>query len=61
MITMISAVLVGMINSDDICDGKVSISDSKLAWQVPGMTLILEGIVELILLLRWFFKKIKKR
>ena len=61
MITMISAVLVGFMNAEDISKREGNpLNDADMAWQVPGMTLIFEAIVEGFLLLRWLFKKIKK-
>lgn len=60
MLTMISAVIVGMINGDKICNDEISINDAGIAWQVSGLTLIFEGIVGCVLLVRHFIKKFKK-
>ena len=61
MLTMLSAVLVGFFNSEEITKNDCNVWENyTIAWQVPGLTWILEMIVEGFLLLRWVFKKCKK-
>lgn len=60
MLTIISAVITGMLNGEKICNDEIGINDASLAWQVSGLTLILEVIVECVLLVRHFIKKFKK-
>ena len=61
MISCISGILVGFMNSDKICKEGLDLNDSSIPYQIIGCSFFLECLVGLILGIKWLIKKLMRR